>query len=116
MSHMIDWTTLQTIDLSSYIDTTVVTAVSRAYAITFGKIVCLNITLTTVSLTAGGTYTLFSGLPAALRPSVTTNIAGALGTKPLARAWVGSNGVIQFTNWEASTTPNVNIGAMYIAD
>ena len=114
-SDKIDWTTLQTIDLSSYIKSDTVTAVNRALAIVFGKIVYLNITVTTVTLAGGGTYTIFEGLPASLRPNETCNIAGALGTKPLARAWVGSNGVIQFTNWEGATTPSVNIGAMYIA-
>ena len=112
-SDKIDYTTLN-IDLTDY-KTATVTAVSRATAKTFGKLVQLNITVTTSTLSAGGTYTLFEGLPNSLRPSETTNIAGALGTKPLARAWVGSNGVIQFTNWENSTTPSVNIGCTYFA-
>ena len=109
----INWN-ITTLDLTDYATTTV-SSVSRAKALVFGKLVQLNISVTTSNLTQGGTYTLFEGLPSSLRPTETTNISGALGTKPIARAWVGSNGVIQFTNWESSSSPTVNIGCTYFA-
>lgn len=66
-SDKIDWTTLETIDLTDYAGTAV-TGITRAHLFKFGRICTLNITVNMSAYTAGNFAYVLRGLPSSIRP------------------------------------------------
>ena len=114
MSHMIDWTTIQNIDITSYFAVQVQTPVTRAFITTFGKIGFVDIAFAPINNVNGTILRLPSSL--GIAPLYSTELTARIGDADTRRGIIATSGtdtLISVNQHTSSANKFVTIFGMF---